>query len=53
MNIVGFATKTAGVVVRSQITKMLVANLVGAIAMGTTANAYDKYVIGQTPEVGA
>lgn len=47
MPIAQIAKSTALTVVKSQITKKVVAAIAGAIVSGFTANAYEKFVIGE------
>lgn len=46
MNFVELAKTTTTTVLRSQITKKVVAAIAGAIVTGVTGNAYERFVIG-------
>lgn len=52
MNLIGFASKTAVTVARSDITKSLVQLIVGGIASSVTGHAYQKFVMKQPVVVG-
>lgn len=51
MNLVEVAKKTGSTVLRSQLTKTIVATTVGFIASKWAGDVYEKVVIGQPTEV--